>query len=310
MRIELTKHSVGSRRHYHYTKPACSNNSIINLITQHIIEINTHMVNTLHTKYKYLLECSCMICKRQITAQSLPNHLISHVRSNIIKTHCLHCDSPIYENGKKFCNRSCSASHNNKNKVRSQESKNKISEIMKKRALSTPSVAYIITNCEQCNKEFTKKRHTKVKLCSPQCIKIHNSNKMKEKIKNGYNPNKHRGRHKRSYMETSFETWLNNKFPSIVYVTEHPFKSTNLNKTFFTDFYFDDLKLAIELDGTQHEKTKDYDKSRDASILSEHGVYVYRISHQEYKSGIKIPEVETILSMSNMIIDNIHLLSH
>ena len=66
----------------------------------------------------------------------------------------------------------------------------------------------------------------------------------------------------------------------------------------FASFYFEDLKLSIELDGTQHNKTLEYDATRDANILFEHGVYIYRISHKEYKSGIKIDEVRNLLSMN------------
>lgn len=257
------------------------------------------MNNKSHLKpHKFLLACSCLICKVETTAQSLKKHIAGHTNSNIVKTECLYCGVNIYQNGKKFCNRSCSALYNNKLRIRSPESKLKISNIMKCIAAKKPPIPTIRANCVNCGSTFNKKHHSPVRLCSQTCVNANNSKIMKEKIKNGYNPNKHRGRHKRSYMETSFEEWLGVTFPNIKYEIEHPFKSNTLNKTFFTDFFFPDLCLAIELDGTQHNKTIEYDSIRDANILLEHSVYIYRISHKEYKSGVKIPEVINILSMS------------
>lgn len=269
-------------------------------IQQKINNVNTLTMINMHMnqhKHKFLISCSCLICGKATTVQSLEKHISAHINSNVVKSMCVHCQSPIYQYGKKFCNKSCAASHNNKSKVRSIESVTKTSESMKIVAASRKKAPPIEATCLICNTLFVKKPHSKTKLCSKRCVHAHISNVMKEKVKNGYNPNKHRGRHKRSYMETSFETWLNEVFPSISYDAEHPFRSTDLNKTFFTDFYFEDLKLAIELDGTQHKHTIEYDSIRDANILLEHGVYVYRISHKEYKSGIKIEQVKLILSM-------------
>jgi very-short-patch-repair endonuclease len=254
-------------------------------------------------KHKFILFCSCLLCQKTISSQNLKAHILAHESKLTIKNNCKMCHSPIYNNINKFCDRSCAASYNNRVTIQSEESKIKRSNTLMgntnhrdKHGLPK-HLRIVVCTCIICSNTFTQPANKTKTTCSDVCRKENHSKIMKEKIKNGYNPNKHRGRHKRSYMETSFEEWLTITFHDIKYETEHPFKSTTLNKTFFTDFFFTDLQLAIELDGTQHKKTVEYDAIRDANILYEHGVYVYRISHKEYTSGIKINEVSTILSM-------------
>ena len=46
------------------------------------------------------------------------------------------------------------------------------------------------------------------------------------------------------------------------------------------DFYCNDLKLAIEVDGSFHEERKDYDSHRD-STLRKHKVRVIRFTNEE-----------------------------
>lgn len=57
-----------------------------------------------------------------------------------------------------------------------------------------------------------------------------------------------------------------------------------LKKNYFTDFCFENLKLIIELDGTQHRKTVEADKIRD-EYLTRKGYEVIRISYEEYRKG-------------------------
>lgn len=279
-----------------------------------------HQTNTIIDKHKFLLFCSCLVCHSEISTQGLNKHILSHVNKSIIKTHCKHCSLPIYDKSKTFCGASCSAKYHNTRRIRTQEYKDKVSKALSGRTLSEEArqrryslinngkyaqipkyKTLIMKTCIVCSESFSQYANKSSQTCSKICSNKHHSIIMKEKIKNGYNPNKHRGRHKRSYMETSFESWLNVEFSAIKYETEHPFKSSMLNKTFFVDFFFEELKLAIELDGTQHNKTVEYDSVRDSNILLEHGVYVYRISHKEYRSGILIPEVINILSMIHSI---------
>jgi very-short-patch-repair endonuclease len=48
---------------------------------------------------------------------------------------------------------------------------------------------------------------------------------------------------------------------------------------FIVDFFCDELKLAIEIDGWVHEKQKDYDRARD-KILKSKGIKIIRIKNK------------------------------
>ena len=119
---------------------------------------------------------------------------------------------------------------------------------------------------------------------------------MKQAISNGYDPKKNRGRGKKSYLEISFEKWLNTHFPSIEYIPEYPIKRQDMLKTYFGDFYFPSKNLIIELDGTQHNNTTEYDQGRDTYITETYGIQVFRISHKEYINQSKIDVVINMLS--------------
>ena len=112
---------------------------------------------------------------------------------------------------------------------------------------------------------------------------------MKRENRNNY------GRGKKSYLELSFESWLNKK--NISYETEKAFKNHITNKNYFADFVFEDKKLIIELDGTQHLKTINEDKIRDNYILEKYGYNVLRITHDEYKKKSKINLVCELLNV-------------
>jgi very-short-patch-repair endonuclease len=47
---------------------------------------------------------------------------------------------------------------------------------------------------------------------------------------------------------------------------------------FFADFYFDKLKLVIEIDGKSHDDSKEYDDKRDA-LFRKRSLTVIRIKH-------------------------------
>jgi len=56
---------------------------------------------------------------------------------------------------------------------------------------------------------------------------------------------------------------------------------------FITDFYCDEKKVVIELDGPIHEESEEYDDYRD-SELQELGIKVLRIKNEELEN---MPEV-------------------
>jgi very-short-patch-repair endonuclease len=92
---------------------------------------------------------------------------------------------------------------------------------------------------------------------------------------------KNLGRHKRSWMELTFESYL--KENNITrWDTELHFWSDELRKNYFVDFIFEDKKLIIELDGTQHIKSVEHDAVRDTWFSSK-GYEVVRIPVAEFK---------------------------
>lgn len=242
---------------------------------------------------KFQLRCSCLICKREITVQSLKMHCKTHDP----KSYCPTCNSPIY-NTNKFCNSSCAATFNNIGKIRSLESKQKTSTTIYSKIkagthIFTRPPFTPINFCIICNTLIRGSRKT----CSDDCKKVHHSVHMANLIYNGYNPNKNRGRGKQSYLERSFEEWIKLTVPHVEYHTEYPFKRLDMIKTYFADFYFPQLKLIIELDGTQHNNPKQqkYDKERDQYISQQYNLTIVRISHKEYITKTKIQEIHHLL---------------
>lgn len=247
---------------------------------------------------KFHLYCSCISCKEPLTTQNIKSHYKKYHSVKDPKSYCLECQEPIYSNNK-FCNQSCSAKYNNKKRIADgwkptvkQVEAAKIS-IAKLNYKQYGPAFTKIKQCKICNKFHPKNSNT----CSDACNRKYLSIRIKNSIANNtFNPKSNRGRNKRSYMELSFEKWLNENYPSINYITEQPFRRYDIVKTYFGDFYFPDLALIIELDGTQHLKTIDYDIDRDAYIMSHYNVEILRISHNEYQNKSKLDLVKELLS--------------
>jgi very-short-patch-repair endonuclease len=80
---------------------------------------------------------------------------------------------------------------------------------------------------------------------------------------------------------TTFESYLTvNKITG--WDTEVHFWNEDLRKNYFPDFIFEDKKLIIELDGTQHRKTIEQDSIRD-KYFNDNGYDVIRIPVEEFK---------------------------
>jgi hypothetical protein len=214
---------------------------------------------------------------------------------------CKECEKPIsYEkkNLKVFCDSSCSAKYNNKNRnnsfitddLRKKASIKRIETYYKKVEIENKINIYEIEIlCDECSKPLTKnQKMRKNKYCSNLCslknkkqsqeTKDKISSKIKERIKNGT----HKGWMSRkliSYPERFFIEVFNNK--NILFKFNFPINKRNdLNlddsSNYFLDFYFEDKKIDLEIDGNQHERRKEHDKLRDEN-LSKIGIYVYRI---------------------------------
>lgn len=96
-------------------------------------------------------------------------------------------------------------------------------------------------------------------------------------------------RRKISWMEETFAKWLFDR--QIPYKSEVHFRNMDLDKSYFVDFLFDELKLIVELDGNQHEKRKEHDEERD-KYLKSLGYEVIRITHHEYQQKSKVGILE------------------
>ncbi|MDO4271671.1 MAG: endonuclease domain-containing protein [Candidatus Saccharibacteria bacterium] len=72
--------------------------------------------------------------------------------------------------------------------------------------------------------------------------------------------------------------------------------------SYIVDFYCPKLKLAIELDGSQHYQDKGLDCDKERSVvLSKYGIKVIRIPNNEIKSNFKgvCEYLSTIIDSSN-----------
>jgi very-short-patch-repair endonuclease len=206
---------------------------------------------------------------------------------------CLNCNTIIDIDKKEnnYCSRSCSAQLTN-----SKKDYTKIRTGPKpKQKLEKRKRIYKRKNCIICNKEHSKSGFT----CDIPCRNLYLSQQISKAVENGFNPNKNRGRSRKSYLEQSFTDWLTTN--NVAFLEEHPFKIYDdlgaYVTTYFADFYFEQHNLIIELDGTQHLKKEniEYDKNRDSLISNKYGVNIFRISHAEYISQTKIDVVKTLL---------------
>lgn len=186
----------------------------------------------------------------------------------------------------KFCSRSCAAKFNNTGRIKSQSSKLKTSEKLKGRiGTSNPK-----GNIKYCKVSFCivcgKMTRTSRKTCSDMCKRQFHSKWLQE--------NRHKmGRGAPSYMEEAFKHWCD--LNHLEYKTEIHFRNHKLNKSYYADFTFFDKKIIIELDGSQHNKTKEQDKIRDQYISKEYGFKIIRITYKEFQNKSKIPLLKSLL---------------
>jgi hypothetical protein len=71
---------------------------------------------------KFLLFCSCVICKQELSVQNLSRHLVKHIIIKKPTSHCLLCNEPIFDKRQKFCCLSHSATYTNRLKGKKQHS--------------------------------------------------------------------------------------------------------------------------------------------------------------------------------------------
>jgi very-short-patch-repair endonuclease len=236
------------------------------------------------TTQKFQLRCSCIICKREVSAQNLQAHSATHFK---VLNKCKQCGKDC---NKRFCSTKCSAIYTNARKdwtkIKSGPQKGSIQPNRLTKAKFTK-----VIQCVICNRYHPKKGNT----CSPVCYSAYASKLAKTRIHNGFNVSANRGRSKQSYLEKSFAEWLTINVPTLPVIAEQSFKRMDMVKTYFADFYFPSKNLIIELDGTQHKYTTAYDQERDEYISSAYNLNIIRISHKDYVSGCKIDYIKSIL---------------
>lgn len=237
---------------------------------------------------KFLLRCSCLVCKKEITTQSLKAHLQSHSIKSFNKI-CLSCSLPCKD---KFCSHSCSAKYNNSlwgpSKKNLPKGFRKGFRYVDGKQVPPSTKLY---ECEICHKLHPLVGRTCSKGCKSKLLSL----LMLQRISDGFNPQQNRGRSKRSWLEASFKQWLDIKYPFVVFETEKSFKRKDITKTYFVDFHFPELSLVIELDGTQHGLSTEYDSLRDDYLSQTYGLTILRISHKEYIKKTRIEEIQKYL---------------
>lgn len=195
-------------------------------------------------------------------------------------------------NSAKYCSHNCSAMVNNKGRVRNitEDFRIKMRNIAKRKDFS-------FQICQVCSVNFYRKKNRKT--CSKACTNKLISAKIKDYIKKTPSHKYNRTPIKQSWMESSFEKWLNEhniKRGLKGYLTEVRFYNPNTKKNGKADFIFPKLKLMIELDGSQHLHRKELDNIRD-DYLKKRGWNVVRISYSEYKKRSKITEIKNLLHL-------------
>lgn len=84
----------------------------------------------------------------------------------------------------------------------------------------------------------------------------------------------------------------NRKLSGYKFLRQHPivykadYKGLNY---FIADFYCDEKKIVIELDGPVHENRDEYDRFRDME-LKEIGIHVLRIKNDDLENLQKVPD--------------------
>jgi very-short-patch-repair endonuclease len=238
---------------------------------------------------KFHLICSCIICKKETTVQSLSGHYTQlHIsKLSVLTKICPYCGEKSRTSRTKFCSHSCAARYNNALRDYS------IIKVGPKKGNNKKPPYTRISWCVICGIIFGAKYHRRPKTCSKECTirllkNLTSTKEFHDKVKHN------RGRHKRSYMESSFQQWLDAHI-KIEYIMEYQIYNKELKKYYYADFYFPTKSLIIELDGTQHKNTIEADSIRDNYIRSL-GLTIIRVSYYEYKKKLKIPLIVSLLS--------------
>jgi very-short-patch-repair endonuclease len=206
-----------------------------------------------------------------------PKEIISNNKNK--PKFCLYCGNLLDKNNKKFCNSSCAASFNNKNRKHTEETKLKIKNTLlnkfEKNSLSKSR------KCVVCGKEFIVKknnnRYSQSTTCSKECSSHLRSIKSKLNAQKLIDEGRHIGWQSRniiSYPEKFWMSVLDNNginYKHNFYVREYHY---------FLDFLIEinGVKIDLEIDGKQHKYSDRmiHDEIRDINVKKS-GFIVYRV---------------------------------
>jgi very-short-patch-repair endonuclease/arsenate reductase-like glutaredoxin family protein len=242
---------------YGYTNGS-SIKKIKNIIEENNIDISHFKIKNKNRKYN-IIERKCPVCET-----------IFKVNENDEKTTCSFSCSNKYFRG-----------------IKSELTKNKISNSLKVYNQLNTNIKSLYRICSFCGSKYERKRLksgilSNAKTCSESCkiesIKINMSNSIKKRIDNGT----HTGWQSRniiSYPEQFFINVLINN--NINYEFNYPINKrkdllVDEPYNYFLDFYFPEKKMVLEIDGKQHKYRVEHDKVRDER-LSNVGIKVFRI---------------------------------
>lgn len=198
---------------------------------------------------------------------------------------CISCGQEfIGSNDRKFCSQSCSATYNNTGKKKSEYTKAKLSEAFYRHNVK---IDVRNTECLLCGESFKKNRDKR--FCSLSCASKYRWQNNRESICLSFKKKSDKDRrtwHVRTkqhqtYPEKYFESVIINNLEWEPYIPERKIIKSKYGEytgTYFIDFYFPRTRLALEIDGNQHEKEidKQHDAERD-SFLNSIGISVFRI---------------------------------
>jgi len=157
---------------------------------------------------------------------------------------------------KRFCSSSCSATFNNKDRVVSEQQKQKVSK-----ALSKPVTP---NKCIECSKEFLPtSKNRKKKTCSYNCLIQHRLKNMpKPKNPGGYRLGSGRSKHgyyKGIYCGSTYELcWVIYSLDNGIKFRRFPSFLQRGNLKYYPDFLLEDNKTIVETKG--YESVESVDK--------------------------------------------------
>lgn len=233
---------------------------------------------------------------------------------NKIIKNCLYCgeDFETFDGGQN-AREFCSKSHAMKSRKLSEENKKNISnsviKYLKENTTLSIRVEFLEINCLQCNKKFKPYFHD-MKFCSKKCSEIYSigskrSDNTKEKMRASQlkliEDDLHQGwkSSTRVSKEMSYpEKYVKSILDDLNISYEREFKV----KRWFIDFADSNNKLALEIDGKQHElpSRKASDERKD-SFLIENGWKILRI---KWKKVSKEFREQLILSIEKFFNEN------